>query len=91
MKISPAEARNIVTDDHDDWAEVCQEIDDTSRWSIHYSGVFEHLPTGKFYKFYWSVGATETQDEGPYEYATEDIEPIEVKQVEKTIIAWERV
>ena len=41
------------------------EIIDQSRWSVHHRQVFKH--EGKFYETYYSCGATEQQEEYPYE------------------------
>ena len=43
-----------------------EEIVRHSRWRVHYRGVFAH--EGKHYMVNWSVGATEMQDEAPWEY-----------------------
>lgn len=64
------------------------KIVDTSRWSIHHSIIFEDQ--GKFYKTYYSEGATEMQDESPWEYDNE-IECTEVHIVEKLVKVWEAV
>ena len=61
------------------------ELIDTSRWSIHYSIVFAH--EGKFYKTSYSVGATESQDESPWEYQDE-VECTEVEAKEVTVTTW---
>lgn len=63
------------------------EMFDTSRWSIHYKLVFEH--EGKFYETSYSRGATESQDEQPFEYDDDDIECNEVALVEKVIKVYE--
>jgi len=44
---------------------------------------------GKFYETFYSVGATESQEERAYEYEPDDIECKEVFPVEKTIIVYE--
>lgn len=54
---------------------------DNDRWSIHHDIVFKHLETGKFYSSSYSVGATEYQDERPWEYAGDVIHCIEVVPV----------
>lgn len=64
------------------------EVIDTSRWSIHHKIIFEH--DGKFWQTWYSVGATEMQDEAPWEYEKE-IECTEVHQVEKLVKIWEVV
>jgi hypothetical protein len=66
-----------------------RKIIDHSRWSVTYSEVFEH--EGKFYLTSYSVGATESQDESPYQYDGEDIECNEVKKVSKVCNVWETV
>lgn len=62
-------------------------IIDHSRWSVLYERVFEYV--GKLYCTHYSVGATEQQDEGPYEYEPDEIECQEVKPVEKLVIIYE--
>lgn len=89
MKLTKDEACDIVCDDHDDWITVETNIVDNSRWSIMLEGIFQHGPTGKFYQLSWNVGATEQQEETPFEYY--DPEPVEVHQVEKMVKVWESV
>lgn len=52
---------------------------------MHYEIVFEH--EGKFYRATYSVGATECQDEAPWEYE-DKVLCEEVKQVEKLVKVW---
>jgi hypothetical protein len=59
---------------------------DHGRWSVGYTGVFQHTPTRKHYRLNWSRGATECQDESPFEYT--DPDPVEVEQREVTAIQW---
>ena len=87
MKLSAEVAREIVYDDHEDWQEVTKSMTDHTRWSVYYTGVFLHTPSGKHYWLHWSVGATEQQDERPFEYDKET-EAIEVRQVEKVVVDW---
>lgn len=42
-----------------------QDPYDTSRWAIHYEWIFEYQ--GKLYRAYFSRGATEYQDQQPFE------------------------
>ena len=90
MKLSEKDARDIVYDDHEDWHKVEEELVDTSRWSIMYEGVFLHKPSNKYYSLDWSVGATEQQDERPFEYCKE-VEATEVKQVTVSTKVWKAV
>lgn len=64
------------------------EIIENTRWSIIHSIVFKF--EDKYYETSYSVGATEEQDEGPWEYDTE-VECVEVRQVEKVVKVWEAV
>lgn len=65
---------------------ILDEIEGKSRWSIEYRRVFEH--EGKYYETYYRVGATESQDESPYEYDDEEIECKEVFAVTETITVY---
>ena len=64
---------------------VYNELIDTSRWSNIYSLVFKH--EDKFYSTTYSVGATESQDESPWEYQDE-VECTEVEAKEVTVTTW---
>lgn len=88
MKLTSEEGRLILWGDHEDWQEVkgTKHITDNGRWSIYRVAVFKHLPTGKHYEFGWSVGATESQDESPFEY--DEPTPIEVVAEEVVITKW---
>jgi hypothetical protein len=87
MELTPEEGRRIVYDDHVDWSPVgTEDIIDNRRWVIRCCQVFEHLPSGKHYQLSWSEGATEVQDERPFE--CEQPDPIEVVWKEVTIKQW---
>jgi hypothetical protein len=64
------------------------KITSTSRWSVHHQIIFDY--DGKFYRTHYSEGATEYQDESPWEYDNE-IECTEVHIVEKLMKVWEEV
>jgi hypothetical protein len=70
-------------------AALMDEITDTSRWSIHHRIVFLWTD-GKYYTTTYSVGATESQDESPWEY-DDDIACIEVEHVDVLRKSWEPV
>ena len=63
---------------------ISDQITDTSRWSIHHDVIFEF--NGKFYFTFYSEGATEYQDESPWEYG--DPELTEVVPEERTITVY---
>ena len=48
------------------------KITEKSRWSLYHRRIFKH--DGKLYETYYSVGATEQQDESPYEDEPDEIE-----------------
>lgn len=59
---------------------IMDDIIDTTRWSIIHEIVFED--NGKFYRTTYSEGATECQDERPWEYKDEvECEEVELREV----------
>lgn len=72
--------------DPEGYEEISSDILYTSRWSIHYDLVFKY--EDKFYNTSFSRGATESQDERPFEYAENEIECVQVEPTEKTIIVY---
>jgi len=87
--ITKEAARDIIGGDHDGYKVVDRAIDDVTRWSVSEHVIVKCLATGKYYCLEYSYGATEMQDEQPFEYD----EPvfIEVKPIEKTITVYEGV
>ncbi len=69
---------------------VRDEIVDHSRWSIHHKLIFKFTKSESFYEAYYSVGATESQDEQAWEYE-KYIEVIKVHPVQKTITVYEKI
>lgn len=65
---------------------VSDVITDTSRWSVFHTIVFQDKD-GKFYEASYSCGATECQDESPWEYE-QIIECTEVEQREVPVNKW---
>lgn len=63
-------------------------IEDTSRWSIQHSIIFKY--NDKHYSSFYSVGATEYQDESPWEYELE-VECREVVEVEQLVKVWKEI
>lgn len=79
-----------VTEDLLDFFEKVEEtLVDTTRWSLLYELVFKF--SGKYYKTSYSVGATECQDESPFEYDPDMIECAEVEPVEVTVVQYREV
>lgn len=89
MKFKKTWLQNLLWEDVDEGEIKVNDVIDTSRWSVIYNLVFEFR--GKFYQTSYSVGATESQDESPFEYEPDEIEVTEVKQIEKTVIDYVKV
>ncbi len=87
---TPEEGREIIDSNSEDFDIVLQEITDTSRWSIHYYIVVKRKSDGKFFASNYRVGATECQDERPFEYDDEAVF-IEVAPVEEIKIVYKVV
>lgn len=87
MKLTEKEAREVIWQDSSDWKKKAEWLVDHSRWSVVYAEVHEHLPTGRCYKFVFGRGATEMQDESPFEYEKEVV-PTEVEWKEVTEMQW---
>ena len=64
---------------------IVDKIIDTTRWSIIHEIVFED--NGKFYQTTYSEGATEIQDERPWEYEDE-VECTEIELREVKVKKW---
>ena len=60
-----------------------------SRWSDRYRLIFQDKATGKTYAVPFSRGATESQDEQPFQYSPDLIDCKEVHAVEKTITVYQ--
>jgi hypothetical protein len=91
IKIPREELREYgLPDDGYEGVEVIEDnVVDNSRWSIYHELIFR-WHDGKTYRTDYSVGATEMQDESPWEYS-EEVECTEVHKVPKTVEVWEAV
>lgn len=89
MKLTRNEALGVLDGEIDETSIVDDRLVDSSRWSLVKELIFKWTD-GKFYKTYYSIGATEDQDEGPWEYEGE-VECKEVHELERTVKVWEEV
>jgi hypothetical protein len=89
MVVSGKEAFDIVFE-HEDYEEMYDKIVGTTRWSEQHEVVVRQLPTGKFYKVFYSCGKTEQQDEQPFEFDKE-VRFVAVAPMEKIIIVYEKI
>ena len=86
MKFKKEMLREIVYDDCM-FAEMVEDIiTGTTRWSIIHRMIFKYK--GRFYQVIYSKGATEQQEEIPFEYAAEEIDCPEVEQKEVKVKKW---
>jgi hypothetical protein len=88
LRLTPDEGRIVVWNDHDDFETVETNIVGVTRRSIIYENIYKQKPSGKFFETSYSVGATESQDERPYEYDGEAVFE-EVFPIEKLVTVYE--
>lgn len=82
MKFPKQDLKDIVFESDGDTV-IRNEITHHGRWSVTHSVIFKH--DGKFYRTSYSKGATESQDERPYEYDGAEIECPEVEEYQKLV------
>ena len=87
LKFDAQEAREIIANDHTDFKVVQSTLLSHSRWSLHYETIVQRFSDGKYFSTCYQVGATEQQDERPYEYETPHFK--EVFPTEKTVTVYE--
>jgi hypothetical protein len=87
LTLLPKEGREIISDENDNFKIIERTIEDTGRWSINYRIIVQRLSDGKFFESFYSEGATEAQDEKPYEWG--DAVFSEVFKTQKTITVYE--
>ena len=68
LKLTAEEARDIISGDHDDFKVITDKILENSRWSILHLVTIQRISDGLFFQDSYSEGATEQQDESPWEY-----------------------
>lgn len=86
MKITlkPEEARDILYGDSLDYEVQSDTVTGNGRWSINHKLILKHNTSNKYYRVNYSIGATENQDERPWEYGKEVV-LTEVEPFEKTV------
>ena len=85
--LTSEQGRDIVYGDDSNFVTIEDKIVGTRRWSIEYEIVVQRKSDGKYFKDGYSRGATESQDERPYEYSEPNF--TEVFPVTKTYIDYE--
>lgn len=78
--------------DNDDVKVISDEIMENSRWSIHHELIFQlkGQPADEAWRVWYSVGATESQDEAPWQDETEVTATL-VRLVERVVKVWKPV
>jgi hypothetical protein len=64
---------------------VLSEMIDSGRWDIHYRIVIQDLNTNKLYEWFYSVGATEYQDQHSWDDEPDNIKLDEVLRVQTIV------
>ena len=86
LNLTSKQGRDII-DGHYNFAIIEDKIVGKSRWSTEYEIVVQRKSDGKYFKDGYRRGATESQDERPYEYSEPNF--TEVLPVTKTYIDYE--
>ena len=81
LNITKEQGRSIVWEDTPDYITVENKVTGTGRWSTSHRMVVQRKSDGKFFAGCYSVGATESQDERPFEYDNPDFIEVEKKEV----------
>lgn len=90
MKFKKEDLQDLLWEDCDErWSIIEDEIIENSRWSILHGLIFAY--DGTLYETSYSVGATENQDESPFEYDDDEIECHEVEPYEVTVTKYRKV
>ena len=90
-KFKKQDLKDLVDDGCETLEKVEERCTGRSRWSLNYCMVFKDTGSGRFYMANYSVGATEQQDEGPFEYEPDEVECVEMRPVEKVVTVYEAV
>jgi len=85
-ELTKEEARELVWDGLDGWSVIETKTVGHSRWSIEKEAIIYNKESGKHYSLRWSEGATEQQDEEPFEYSEPEL--VEVTHQEVMIKQW---
>lgn len=81
------QAREIIAGESPDYTVIQRRLEGHSRWSLQYNIIIQRVSDGKFFSSDYSEGATESQDERPYEWGEPEF--TEVFPVQKTHTVYE--
>ena len=88
LEIPAEQAREMVFGDSEEGKLVEQRITGTSRWSVNHEAII--LYQGKYYRVRYSTGATEQQEERPFE-DVDYAKFVEVKSIPLITHEWKEV
>lgn len=88
LKLKPSDGIDVIYGWHPDFEVVSDIITKHTRWSVEHEVIVRRKVDGLFFRSYYSEGATESQDESPYEYC-DYAEFSQVMSVERVVIAYE--
>jgi len=86
LTLTQEQGRELIYGDLDGYTVIKDKIVDHNRWSVIHKIIVQRNSDGKYFQDHYSVGATENQDEGPYEWDNPSF--TEVFPVETTIIEY---
>ncbi len=86
LELTKEQARELIWEDTEGFTVISDEMTSQSRWSIHHCVVVKREADGKYFEGTYSKGATENQDESPFEY--EEPNFLQVWPKEKTVIEY---
>ena len=87
LKIENEVAEGLAYGDYDDtiYEVISNKIVSKGRWTYRSELIIKTIADGRFWKSFYNQGATESQDESPYEYGEPIFKEVFPKQVEATI------
>lgn len=90
MKITKEEAIDVVFNNSPDWKSVEKEIVGQRRWVTEYESIHKHIPSGKYYRFYYDLPSTESSGDWMDTLWLDEteVEIEEVEQVEVAKLVW---
>lgn len=87
LALTKEQARDIIWGSNKDFIEIQDDIVEHRRWSVVHEIIVQRKSDGKYFKDNYNTGATENQDERPYEYTEPNF--TEVFPVTKTYTDYE--
>ena len=87
LQIEKEVAEGLAYGDYDNtiYEVISNNIVSISRWSYRSELIIKTIADGKFWKSFYSQGATESQDESPYEFGKCEFVEVFPKRIELTI------